>query len=217
MNSKFKFIITTFALFTFPINNLFSKDFCVLINDGISYRLMTLKDTISSSYSSYFNRKRPGFNYNLEAVWYSENQGIGLKFNSFLNLVSGKDIYLSPVEKVDKSEKIRIDYYSLQYHIRSQIKKSHFWKELSIGAGYVSYHNEGNELAEEITIIGHTIGLNATLNLDYQICKFLSINISTNLFIAVLSKDEKNGYAETLQNKEGLTRVDLNGGMRIRL
>jgi hypothetical protein len=215
MTTTLRFILILTASGILTPTKSFSQDFCILANTGFSYRLVTLKDTISSSYQSYFNKKKPGYNYNIEAVWYSEDQGIGLRLNSFLNSVSGKDIYLSRSEKVDKSENIRIDYYSIQYHNRKQIKTSRFWTELSAGVGYVRYHSIGNEMAEEITIIGKTAGLNATLYLDYHIFKFLSINFSTNFFIAVLSKDINNGNTEILKNKEGLTRIDLNGGMRI--
>jgi hypothetical protein len=176
---------------------------------------MTLKDTVSESYNSYFNRKKPGINYNIETVWYGGNQGVGLRFNSFLNSVSGKNIYIDQFEKVDKSEKIRINYYSIQYHNRKQISNSGFWAEFCVGIGYVTYYSEGNELAEQITITGNTAGLNGTVYLDYHVFEFLSFNISANLFIAVLSKEINNRNTEILTNKEGLARVDLNGGIRI--
>jgi hypothetical protein len=215
MHNILKFIITPIALLIIPVNNLLSQNFSVLVNGGYSYRLMALKDTVSESYNSYFNRKKPGINYNIEAVWYSENQGVGLRFNSFLNTVSGKNIFIAQFEKVDKAEKIRIDYYSIQYHYRKHIKKSRFWAEFSAGIGYVTYHSEGDELAEQITITGNTAGLNGTIFLDYRIFESLSLNISTNIFIAVLSKELNNGNTEILKNKEGLTRIDLNGGIRI--
>ena len=88
MHSILKFIITTTILLILPVNNLLSQNFSVLVNGGYSFRLMTLKDTVSESYNSYFNRKKPGINYNIETVWYGGNQGVGLRFNSFLNSVS---------------------------------------------------------------------------------------------------------------------------------
>jgi hypothetical protein len=215
MPNILKSIITLLVLLIIPVNNLLSQNFSVLVNGGYSYRLMTLKDTVSESYNSYFNRKKPGINYNIETVWYGGNQGVGLRFNSFLNSVSGKNIYIDQFEKVDKSERIRINYYSIQYHNRKQISKSGFWVEFCAGIGYVTYHSEGNELAEQITITGNTAGLNGTVYLDYHVFEFLSFNISTNLFIAVLSKEINNGEIEILTNKEGLARVDLNGGIRI--
>ena len=210
-----KVFLVIIALNLLSIRNSFSQNFCIFLNSGFSYRLMTMKDTVSESFQSYFNRKRPGINYNIEAVWYSENQGVGLRFNSFLNSVSGKNIYLSPVENVDKNEDIRITYYSLQYHFRKQIRKSRFRLELCGGIGYVTYHSDGKELAEEILITGNTVGINGTIFLDYRVFKFLSINVSTNLFIAVLSKDLKNGDTEILTNKESLGRFDFNGGVKI--
>jgi hypothetical protein len=214
MNSTLRFILVLTIISILTHIKLFSQDFCVLVNGGFSYRLMTLKDTISSSYQSYFSRKKPGINYCIETVWYSGDQGFGLRFHSFLNSVSGKNIYLSRGVKVDKSEHIRIDYYSIQYHYRKLIKNSRFWTELNAGFGYVSYNSEGNELAEQITIEGKTAGINGTFFLDYHIFKYLSLNTSVNIFLAVLSKYVNNGNTEILTNKDNLTRIDLNGGLR---
>lgn len=216
MNSITKFIVATIALCIFQINTVFSQDFCIIANAGYSYRLMALGDTMSSSLESYSKKKKPGINYNIEVVWFNDNQGIGVRFNSFMNSVSGKNIQLSPVETVDKSEKIRINYWSLQYHNRTQIKETRLWIELSGGIGLVRYYNDGYELLEKISIIGKTYGLNGTVSCEYRIFKNFSFSFDAGIFIAVLSEYVRNGYTVILQKKEGLTRIDINGGLKIR-
>ena len=180
---------------------------------GYSYRLMLTPDSSSSSYSSYFNKKRPGINFNGEIAYYSENQGIGFRYNSFINKVSGKSVEVSNILKVDKSENIQINYYSIQYHKRRVFNKSKLSTGFCFGLGYVKYLNTGKEAAEEIDLNGTTYGLNVALSLEYKIYKHLSFHISPNFFMAVLSQYLENGNTVTLKKKESLTRLDTNFGV----
>jgi hypothetical protein len=209
MKRKFLFI---YCLLLFISQSIVSQKFELVFNGGYSYRVFTINDSVSDSYASYLKKKRPGFAFNSELIWYDDNQGFGLKFSEFMNNVDGNDLKLDSLNKIDKSESINIDFYSLQYHKKHQFGKSRVFGDFAVGLGYVRYSSEGKEYQEDVEIKGSTYGLSTTLSLNYQLMKRLMLGISTNIFLANLKEHTRNGYTEI--EREGLTHVDFCGGLR---
>jgi hypothetical protein len=211
---KFPIRIIIILLALYPAINIHGQ-FIITAETGYSYRLMLTPDSVSSSYASYFNKKRSGINFNGEIVYFNENQGIGFRYNSFINKVSGKKIEIPGSAILDKSENIHINYYSIQYHKRKNFNKSKFYAGFCFGLGYVQYMNTGKEAAEEIDLSGSTYGLNLALSLEYKIYKHLSFHISPNFFMAVLNQYLMNGNTVMLKKKESLSTLDTNGGVSV--
>jgi hypothetical protein len=209
-------IIVILIFFTFWGSG-YSQKLSLLTEGGFSYRLMMAPDSITDSYYSYFQKKKTGSNLGIELVWFTDDQGFGIKYASFLNSVSESKIEFQKFNRINKSEKIQIDYYSMQYHARKQLKKSRLFIEFSGGLGLVRYYNEATEQQAEFSIAGKSYGMNGTLSFDYVIHRNVSVFFSTQAFLANLNEQTRNGFTEILNPKESLSRIDFNGGIRISL
>ena len=114
-------------------------------------------------------------------------------------------------------EKVRVDYYSFQYHVRARLNKSRLYGELAGGLGLIKYYNDGKLWNENFSLEGKTYGMNASLCFDYIIHRNISLFVSSSLFLANLNEQTRNGFTEKLNPKESLSRIDCNGGIRISL
>jgi hypothetical protein len=208
---KWEFLFV-YCLLLIICQSISCQKFELVFNGGYSYRLFTINDSTTDSYASYLKKKRPGYEFSSELIWYDANQGIGLKFSEFINNVDGNNLKLDSLNKIDRTETINIDFYSLQYHKKQQFGKSRVYGDFAVGLGYVRYSSKGKEYKEDVEIKSSTYGLSTTLSLNYQIVKRLMLGISTNIFIANIKEHTRNGYTET--ENEGLTHVDIGGGLR---
>jgi hypothetical protein len=207
--------ISLFILCIIPYNAFANDDFCITANYGPGYRLMTLKDSSTESFESYFKKKKPGTTLDFQAIWYSDNHGIGVGFKSFFNSVSGENIEIPTRERVNMSDRIRINFFSLQYHNRFYYNDSRLWGDLGFGLGLVRYRDEGKFFETNVLTTGKTYGLDASLSCNYDVSRRLAFGISAGFFTAVLSEWIKDGNLEKLEPKEGLTRLELTGGIKI--
>jgi hypothetical protein len=204
-------IVFLLIIFTTSAQSINCQKLQLLANGGLSYRIFSINDSISDSYASYLEKKRPGYNYNLEFIWFSDDQGIGIKYSNYLNKVSGKNLRMTDVVKIDKSETVYIEFYSLQYHKRKQSGKSRFIGDFAVGLGYVRYSSLGKEFEEDVEDKGSTYGLSATLSLNYQILKWMAFGVSSNIFIANIKAITRNGFDWPVS--EGLTHADVGAGL----
>jgi hypothetical protein len=195
----------------------YTQKLSLITEGGYSYRLMLPPDSITNSYKSYLEGKKPGSNYALELVWFNDNNGIGIKYTTFLSSISRNNVEILRGFRINKSENIQVNYYSFQFHSRKRLMESRFYGELAGGLGVIYYYNKANELTEKLDIEGKTYGLDASITCDYIIHRNVSIFVSTHLFLANLSEQTKNGNKEILNPKESLSRIDCNGGIRISL
>jgi len=214
MKIKLKFCLL-FLLIDISFGNTgIAQKFCIITDAGYSYRLMIKPDSITDNNNiSYFEKKKPGFNYNIEVAWFKDNYGFGIRFNSFMNSVSGKYAVLS--DTFNKSEITRFNYYSIQYHSRKEFGKTRFWRELSVGFGLLTYNNDEKVDTTKINFTGYTYGLNLAFSIEYRLSKHLYLSIAPNILIAKINQLEQNGYPVQLKNGESLARADITGGIKV--
>lgn len=196
----------------------FGQKFSFLAEAGTSYRLVQISDSLTDDYASYLSGKKHGNNFSIEPVWFSEGNGIGIKYSLFQNEISADSIRVSLFEKKSISEKINLHYIGLQYHNRLQFGQSRFFGELNAGLGAIFYRNTKKEYKTTQTLIaGRTYALNASLSLEYAILKSLSAYFNAAAFIANIDKVDEDGISVIYNPRESLTRFDLNFGLRYNL
>jgi hypothetical protein len=211
MNIKALFVA---LILLFHTLSLFSQKFELAFNSGMGYRVFAISDSVTDSYAGYLKKKRPGNILGAEFIWFDSNQGFGLKYTGFFNRVSGSGLKLNALEKIDKTETIQIDYYSLQYHKRFWAQERKLFTDAAVGLGYVRYSSIGKELEEENVIKGTTYGLNATFSINYNLVRKLVVGVYADMFLANIKKYQQNGADRILNVGEGLTYI--NGGLLLR-
>lgn len=188
----------------------FSQNISFIVDGGYSKRLFLIDDSASDSYAAYLKAKKLGNNFGAEIIYFNEGHGIGFKFSTFLNSVTGKSLEIGDYSHVSMNEKIRINYFSLQYHWRNQIKQLPFYYEMVLGLGLVRYKSTGKEYDEKMEILSKTYGMNASVLLEYAIIKNFSIGTSAGFMMAKIGEATRNGYTFNYNPYESLSRIDLN-------
>jgi hypothetical protein len=197
------------------VTKLNSQSFAFSASGGYSYRFMLAPARSDNSYSTYFDRKREGNNLNFDLIWIQDVYGLGIGFNRYFNSSSGKNVQLAQFNKVNVHENIRVDYFNLQFHRFKNFSLTRFSLDFEVGMGLVKYYNDSTVYSEKIEIEGKTYGLHGSVSLLYKISKQFTIDLKPKLFMAVLSEETKDGYFFKLNPKEGLTRFDINLGIRL--
>jgi hypothetical protein len=134
-----------------------SQSFSFCANGGFGYRLMVAPAGSYDSYSTYFDKKKSGSNLTFDFLWIQDVYALGIGYNRFFNSVSGKNVQLALFNKVDVREKIRVDYYNIQFHRIKQVSKTRFSMDFEVGLGLVKYYNDSTAYSEVIKIEGKTL------------------------------------------------------------
>jgi hypothetical protein len=192
-----------------------SQSFSLCLNGGYSYRIMVAPAGSYNSYSTYLDRKKSGTNLTVDFLWINDMYALGIGYNRFFNSASGKNVQLAQFDRVDVHEKIRVDYYNIQIHRIKEVSKTRFSMDFEFGLGLVKYYNDSTAYTETIAIDGKTYGLHGAISFDYKIFNFIALELKPKLFMAILSEETKDGNYFKLNPKEGLTRFDINAGIRV--
>lgn len=195
-----------------------AQNFGLLADGGFSYRLFVVNDSISSELEEYQKNKKKGYNFSIEPVWYSENNGFGIKYNIFLSKMSADSIKVSSIERMSISEDIKIHYLGLQYHKIIVFALSDISLNASAGVGALFYRNKKTEYKIKQTYLkGRTYALNASLKIEYALHPKLILFAGAGIFIANIKEAMENEITVFYNPGESLTRLDLNIGVRINL
>lgn len=197
------------------------------IQGGGAYRLGKMDTNQDAVTTQHLKNLRFGYTYGADVTrFFSENFGLGLKFN---NHHTGDSM---PVAITDSSTgkttdgvlEDQIDIWFLgpvfTYRLLSRNRNNAFIARA--GIGYEGFFDNGMVGKEKGTIKGGTFGLLYELGYDFGISKHLSVGASLTLIMGALNSIDVTVNGKTANynlgdQREGISNVGLSIGLRYNL
>ena len=223
---KTKLVLTTTASIVFSLLTYAQQETkaYISVEFGYGYRTASAADNITDELRDYNDELRSGFNIDTHlGVFIKPNWGLGLTYNRFQS--NNQIRFLTPIiieglSVSSASDRVRINFIAPEFLYRSlSVNEKHsFISTLSIG--YLSSKNDATINDESLELSGGTIGLGLGFSYSYHITKSVAIGAGISFITGTLSKVEiSNGIlTETVtlpdDEKENLSRININGGIR---
>lgn len=205
-----------------------SEKIRIAVQSGYSYRLAKVSDNVPPEYKGYVKSLKSGYNIGLDAAFFITPEfGLGLKYSRFGSSGTFKDVRATSGDDVIFGKKftddISINFYAASYTSQWVIGNGRSSILGILGLGYLGYKDEGEIVGQIVKQTGGTFGASVDLGYDYALSNRISIGAGIGLVTGTLSKikTERNGVSTTAEpndeNKENLTRLDINAGIRFRI
>jgi len=201
------------------------KRFHIGTNAGFAFRTAKVRDLRDDRLMDHRSNLKSGFNWGLDAYYFiKETLAFGIKFNSFKSKGVLEDVLVftrTGDSLAMLNSKVAIDFIgpSLVTRLVSANKKNALL--LSSSIGYISYKTEDVIGFGRFTSKGGSIGVTLDIGYDFGITDYMSFGILTSWTVGALNKLEiNNGFSTDtvdLEEPEGLSRINISGGLRFYL
>jgi len=206
-----------------------SKRFRIAANAGFAFRTAKIEGVQDETVKKYIKRLKSGSNWGLNAHYFiSERLAFGIKYNAFNSTEAENNLAASFPDgstEIGLENSILINFVgpSLMTKLLSANKKNALL--LSTAVGYMSYKNEETVGQRFLTSTGNTIGVSVDVGYDIGLTDYMSIGCVASWTTGTLRELEvkENGFTttvdlvETVGVKEGLSRINISGGLRFYL
>lgn len=206
------------------VGNEIYPHFRVAISGGWSYRIGKVSESVPSDFEQYIRDLKSGYHYGLDLSYYfSEQLGVGLKYNKYKSKNSADHIYVDQPDGTTQlgkmSDDISIHFIGpmLSMRLMDADKKNSFL--MNVGMGHMDY-KDAAVLISDFTIKGSTLGLCWDFGYDIGISENLVMGCQLSLMIGTLYqyKVSDGRHTETVkleeEEYENLSRIDLSIGLR---
>lgn len=143
---------------------------------------------------------KQGLDINAAYQWHARNGlGFGLRYSGYFTSVKGGGETLS----------IGLHYFAPEFSLRQELGRRWAFRE-SIGIGYARY----SETVGSITGSIGGLGYHAEFGIEYKLSKYVGIGVGIGAYQARFNSADELIKQYTDEEKAGISRISLNGGMR---
>lgn len=187
------------------------------ISSGVGLRIAPISSKLSSNLAKRKRNLRFGVFAGFDGNhFFSENVGLGLKYNLFksANVIedfSGTLPYFDEEFTGRLTDNVWIHYVGPSFVLRaiSHNKKIHTSYDLSVG--YTYYHNNNKINDNSYTITGGNVSFTSSVSADFMVSRNMAVGLNFNVIAASLNSVTVNNNEYHLNNEktENLSRVTL--------
>ncbi len=232
LNQIMKLKNILFALLIFAVTVLSAQDtrFRLAVNGGPGYRISKIQEDASEEIKNYLRELKSGFTIDVEANYMIRpSWGLGVQYSNFSSKGSTTALFsdeFGEFFRLPTTDNISITYIGPQYITKNSTSDGLHSLMGSLSFGYLGYKNAASVNGVPVTFKAETIGFGIGIGYEYRIAQNIGIGAKFGVVGGSVSEYEvtANGTTQTLSaqsviglEREGLTRIDVLGGIRFYL